>query len=222
MSLPEIRTPEELRQVLWGSLGYTEQFAAVRILSRLKPRGLTPLKFAVLGSSTTAQLVPLLKLHLFKEGFDAAIYEGGFGLYQQEILDPQSGVYAFKPSVVLLYVNYRDIQHHAAEKEAARWVSLCKTLQERASCAVILNNFDAPVDRPLGNLEARRDDGRIHRIRRLNAALAENPPSGVFLLDQEHLSAVVGKERWHDSRYWHDAKMAVAPEALPRYASRSE
>lgn len=191
------------------------------MLAHLKRTGLTPIKIAVLGSSTTSQLPPLLNLHLFKEGFDAEIYESGFGLYQQEILDPRSKLYRFKPTVVLLFVNYRDIQHGHAEKEAARWVDLCKTVQERAGCVVILNNFDAPVERPLGNLEAGREDGRLSRIRKLNAALAESLPSGVFLLDQEHLSAVVGKERWHDARYWFEAKSAIAPETLPRYASEA-
>src|SRR5581483_4598758 len=217
----DIQTAEELRRSLRDNLSYSEQLLAVRALGRLKPKGLVPLKLAVLGSSTTSQLIPLLKLHLFKEGFDADIHEAGFGVYQQEILDPDSELYRFKPRLALLYVNYRDLQHGHAEKEAARWIGLCKTLQERAGCAVIMNNFDSPIERPLGNLEARREDGRLARIRALNAELAKGLPSGVFLLDQEHLSSLVGKERWHDSRFWFDAKMAIAPEALPRYAAEA-
>ena len=221
MSLRELKTAQELRQALASGIGYSEQFAALQALKRLKPKGLTPVKFAVLGSSTTAQLVPLLRLHLFKEGFDAEIYESDFGVYQQEILDPASRLYRFEPRVALLYVHYRDIQPGGAEKEAARWTQLCKTLQERAGCAVIVNNFDSPAERPLGNLEARREDGRLSRIRKLNSALAAGLPPGVFLLDQEHLSSTIGKERWFDARYWFDAKMAISPEALPRYAAEA-
>ena len=206
-----------LRSALYSGLGYLDQVAASKLLDKLDGAVLSPVRLAVLGSTTTAQLVQLLRLHAFKEGMRLEVYEAAYGTFQQEVLDPGSGLYAFKPQAVLFYVNYRDARPGPVEQELGRWEALWRTLQERHPCAVLMNNFDIPVERPLGNLEARREQG-IGRLRRLNALLAERAPSGVCVLDQEHLSAVLGKERWHDPRFWHHSKQAMSFDGLTRYA----
>lgn len=202
---------------------YLEQVAAARLAGKLLEiegvkATLQPVRLALLGSSTTTQLPPLLALHGLAAGLDLDVYEAPFGTYQQEILDPKSALYAFKPQAALLFVNYRDAQPGPAETEAERWAGLWKLLRERAGCAVLMNNFDAPVERLSGNLEGGLDEG-LGRLRRLNALLAERArETGTLVVDQEHLSAVVGKERWHDARFWQHARQAMAVSALPRYA----
>jgi FkbH-like protein len=52
----------------------------------------------------------------------------------------------------------------------------------------------------------------------LNARLGEQAASAVSVVDCERLSALFGKQRWFDPRYWHVAKQAVALEALPLLA----
>ena len=217
---------QALRQARASLTGYLPQLNAAKLLAGLaeKPEaraGLQTVRLAVLGSSTTQQLIPLLRLHAFWEGLDLQVYDAPFNAYQQDILDPGSGLYRSQPQAVLLYVNYRDAQPGPAEAEAARWAALWDALRARASCPVLANNFDLPAERPWGNLEACRPDQGIGRLRRLNALLAERAGRGVFLLDQEHLSAVVGKERWHDPRFWLHSRQAVALDALPRYAAEA-
>ena len=214
-----------LRLSLAASSDYLAQTAAARkaakIIADAAVRGtLTPVRLAVLGSSTTAQLPPLLTLHGLAAGLALEIYEAPHGAYRQEILDPKSALYAFKPQAVLLYVNYRDAEDGALEAEADRWAGLWKILRERAGCAVLMNAFDAPAERPGGNLEAILPDSRLARLRRLNVLLAERAQGGAALLvDCDHLSGVVGKERWHDARFWLSAQQAIALSALPRYAA---
>lgn len=223
------RLPEAaaaLRQARAGLTDYLSQLNAAKLLPGIASHpevsaGLGSLRLAVLGSSTTTQLLPLLRLHAFWEGLRLDIYDAPFGAYQQEILDPGSGLYRFQPQAALLYVNYRDVRPGAAEDEAGRWASLWDALRQRAACSVIMNNFDLPVERPWGNLEAAQGDAGIGRLRRLNALLAQRAGQGVLLLDQEHLSACVGKERWHDPRFWLHSRQAVALDALPRYAAEA-
>jgi FkbH-like protein len=216
-----------LRRALASQPDYLAQTAgarlAVKILADAAVRKtLQPVRLAVLGSSTTSQLPPLLTLHALASGLALEIYEAPFGAYRQEILDPKSGLYAFKPQAVLLFVNYRDAEEGAPEAEAERWAGLWKLLRERAGCAVLMNSFDAPAERPGGNLEASLADSRLARLRRINALLAERAQGGAALLvDCDHLSGVVGKELWHDARFWHDAKQAVALPVLPRYAAEA-
>ena len=215
----------ELRRSLAAQPDYLTQTAAARRAGKILAdesvrRTLQPVRLAVLGSSTTAQLPPLLILHGLAAGLALEIYEAPFGAYRQEILAPNSALYAFKPQAVLFFVNYRDVEDGAPEAEAGRWAGLWKVLRERAGCAVLMNAFDAPAERPGGNLEASLPESRLARLRRLNALLAERAQGGAALLiDCDHLSGVVGKERWHDARFWHHAQQAIAPSALPRYAA---
>ncbi len=218
------RSAEEIRKAA-ESGDYLTQLSAHKSLRELLKEdsaasGLQPLRLAVLGSSTTAQLIPLLELHCFKEGLLAEIYESPFDQYQQEILDPSSRLYAFRPQAALLFVNYRDVRPGPTQVEAERWVSLWRTLSEKGRCFVIANNFDLPVERPAGSLEGGLDQG-VGRLRRLNALLAERTGQGVALLDAEHLSAMLGKERWHDPRFWHHSRQAVSFEGLTRYAAEA-
>lgn len=216
-----------LRRALASQPDYLAQTAGARLAAKIladpavRPT-LQPVRLAVLGSSTTTQLPPLLTLHGLAAGLALEIYEAPFGAYRQEILDPSSGLYAFKPQAVLLFVNYRDAEDVSPEAEADRWAGLWKVLRERAGCAVLMNTFDAPAERPGGNLEASLPDSRLGRLRRMNALLAERAAAGAALLvDCDHLSGVVGKERWHDARFWHDAKQAIALPVLPRYAAEA-
>ncbi|MDD5657247.1 MAG: HAD-IIIC family phosphatase [Elusimicrobia bacterium] len=217
---------EALRAGLAEARDCVSQLNAAKILAKIAGHpdvaaSLHPLRLAVLGSSTTTQLIPLLRLHAFREGLNLEVYESPFGAFQQEILDPGSGLYRFQPRIALLFVNYRDVRPGPLEAEASRWTGLWDALRERARCAVVMNNFDLPVERPWGNIEAKRPEAGIGRLRALNALLASRAGSGMVILDQEHLSAVIGKERWHDPRFWLHARQAIALEALPRYAAEA-
>ena len=216
-----------LRSALASQPDYLAQTAGARLATKLLAdplvrETLQPVRLAILGSSTTTQLPPLLTLHGLAAGLALEIYEAPFGAYRQEILDPQSALYAFKPEAVLLFVNYRDAEEGAPEAEADRWSGLWKVLRERTGCAVLMNTLDVPVERPGGNLEASLVDSRLARLRRINLLLVERAQGGAALLiDCDHLSGIVGKERWHDARFWHDAKQAVALPVLPRYAAEA-
>lgn len=216
----------ELRTTLGGPLDYLDQIRAAHILTALEKDAaisakLALVRLAVLGSSTTAQLLPLLRLQCFKEGMRAEIYDAPYGTFQQEILNPSSELYAFKPQIALLFVNYRDALAGPAEAEISRWRGYWKLLRERASCSVIMNNFDSPAERPWGNLEGGRREQGLGRLRLLNASLAENAGEGCVILDQEHLSSVVGKEKWHDPRFWNYSRQAISFDGLPRYAAEA-
>lgn len=214
-----------LRAAVAKGMGYTQQVAAARTADALMAAsdavGLQPWRLAVAGSSTTAQLMPLLRLHAFCRGLRLETYEAPFGLYRQEVLDPASGLYASKPQTVLLFVDHRDAEPGPAEAEAARWEGLWTLLAERAKCSVVMNNFAAPAARPWGNLEGAQAEQGLGRLRRLNALLAERARGGVLILDAEHLSGVVGKELWHDARFWHHSRQAMSFEALARYAAEA-
>src|SRR5690606_12509167 len=62
-------------------------------------------RVALLGSYTTAQFKHLLAIAAIKYGVQIEIHESHYGQYQQEIIDPESDLYAFKPNFVILAVH---------------------------------------------------------------------------------------------------------------------
>jgi len=58
-------------------------------------------KLALLGSSTIAHLAATIRLAVLRRGICVRAYEGDYGQYVQELLDPGSGLHDFKPNIVL-------------------------------------------------------------------------------------------------------------------------
>ena len=80
---------------------------------------------------------------------------------------------------------------------------------------VIQNNFDLPLLRPLGNLEAGSYSGRVAFINRLNVEFARAAAANPKLLihDIQSLSAEMGLQQWFDFQHWFGYNMALTPAA---------
>ena len=140
-------------------------------------------RVAVLGGFTTRQLISLLDLYLSAERVGAVFYETDYGTLRQEILDPDSGLYHFRPDFVIVATTWRDLGHRPeltdtraevrskVDAEVAEWAALWHVVQERLGCQIIQNNFDAPPWRALGNFESRHPGGFARFIALVNQAL---------------------------------------------------
>src|ERR1039458_6803631 len=60
------------------------------------------LRVAVVSGYTSEPLSNAMRVALLVEGFRAEVYEAPFGVYRQEILASNSGLYAFEPSLILV------------------------------------------------------------------------------------------------------------------------
>lgn len=217
-----------------AAVRHDERFRTWQAAARLLPRiaALTPpparatVRLAVLGSYTTAQLVPLLELAGRALGVAVEAYECPYGQYRQEALDPGSGLYRFQPDVVVLAVHEGDVELPAlsedperdVEAEAARWVGLWDTLREHTGARLVHHLFARRTEGPLGHLAARTPGSRDRMLQALNARLGDAAGDAVRLVDCDRLAADLGKRRWFDDRYWHLAKQAVSLDALPLLA----
>ncbi|WP_432491934.1 HAD-IIIC family phosphatase [Kineococcus auxinigenes] len=227
------------RAVQWAfaSIDAGEDFAGWLAASRLWQRHRADLpaparraRVAVLGSYTTTQLTGLLPLACARAGVDVEVYECGYGLYRQELLDPTSGLHEFAPDVVVLAVDAAEVDLHppvadpaaAVEAEVARWTSLWDLARERFGARVVQHGVVVPPDEPLGHLAARVPGSRTSLLRRFSERLGEVAASpagqGVALVDCERLAADVGKRTWTDPRYVHAAKQAVSLACVPLLA----
>lgn len=181
------------------------------------------LRLAVLGSYTTNQLVSMIELVAWSRGIELEVYESGFNQYQQEILDSESGMYAFGPEIVLLAVEEKAVQlpqwsdspADAIAEETGRWQTLWTAIEERSGASVVQTNFVPPVDDAFGHIGGRLPGSRSMMLRELNIALGVAAGHSVGIVDCQRLAATAGAARWFDERYWFLAKQGVSLESLP-------
>ncbi len=183
-------------------------------------------KVALLGSYTTTQLGAMLCLAASRLGITVDLYESHYGQYQQDIIDPKSGLYAFGPDTAVVAVHegalrlpeYSPSPEEEVQKEVSRWTALWRLVAERSRARIVQHNFALPCEVPTGHLATRLPGSRYMMTQAVNARLGEAAENAVSLVDCERLSAFIGKQRWCDPRYWNLSKQAVALEALPLLA----
>lgn len=216
-----------LCQALDPSADYPTHYRLVRLFNRLDVQhlGLTPLRVAILGTSTLDHFLGVLRLYLARDGFDANVFSGDFATIAQTVLDPRSALYAFQPEIVWFFTTHRDVPHEipagasveevvtSVETAAAHWQDLWRTVQEQLPAYIIQNNADLPLVRTFGHFEGTAVWGRANVLRRFNLALAQSVETGVTLFDLDHVAAMFGRSRWLDERYWYHSKHAFSLDA---------
>ena len=189
-----------------------------------------PVRLAVLGSCTTTHLLPGIRVAGARRGIWIDTYENDYGLYWQELSDPQSPLHAFRPTAILLSL---DAAHLTAgitaaldaqgadavlEETLARIRDTWHLARDSFRCTIV-QQAALPVHLPLlGNNEHRLSGSRARFIVRLNQALRDMAEQeGVDILALDDRAARDGIGKWHDPGLWHRAKQEIAPPAGPLY-----
>lgn len=200
-----------------------------RRLRRILPEipGLRPLRIAILGNGTLGHFAETLRFWLALEGFRSEIHLAPYGAFRQEILDPNSRLYAFQPDVIWLFATGRDVVlkvDHGAPSTAceaavnavvSEWRTLWRHLRANAPVSIIQNNFEAPSVRVFGHYDGAVPWSRANLIRRLNLALIEaSLEDKISVFDLDHAASVFGLSLWHEDRQWYQSKQPFAPDAF--------
>ncbi len=218
-----VDTTEEF--TLWQAAGAVYQ----DICDHSTDEQLRTARIAVLGSYTITQFVPLLKLAALRWKVNIEVYESGFGQIEQEVLNPNSGLYAFKPDFVILMVHagatrlsaYTAEPENEIATEFSRWQTIWQTLIDQSSAQILMHNFVVPFEEAFGNLACSQPGTRSNMLDVLNRQIAERSPAQVSILDVEKLAANIGREHWFNDRYWYMSKQSVSFPCLPMLAKKS-
>jgi len=217
----------------WDSATLLRKKAAIKQELLLTP-GLLEKRIAVLGGSTTAEVVDQLELALLMRGIRPVFFQGEYAQYYQEALSPSAALQAFKPDIVYLHTTavnitaYPSISDSQQEVEAltqqqlGHWQQVWECLARQHACTIIQNNFEQPWFRPLGNLDGTDTRGRSRFVSQLNEKMiqATSQRSDVVIHDIHYLSARIGLDRWFNPRLWYWAKYAVDMEVIPLLANQ--
>ncbi len=189
-------------------------------------------RLAVLGSYSIQHFVSMLDAFLMGQGIETEIYEGEYDGIRMDVLDESSAFYAFKPQMVLLMMDHRDIKVYPGVLQDAKDVDvlLNETLSSfenvwsrikagAPGCQILQTNIVLPPLRPLGNLEAGVHYSSTEFLRRLNSRLCTDHPDGVTIVDMEYLASYFGKKAWFDYSSYFLTKAGFCPDALPLICS---
>ncbi len=208
---------------------YALQDRYAKLASKIPKQALalTPIKVALLGTSTTDHLAHVLRFWFAVAGFELELFRSEYGTLQQTVLDPNSELYRFEPEIVWLFTTGRDVlasvepdarDPAASDAAVAGAVASARTLwtvlSERLPAVVIQNNADLDSQRAFGNFEAAVPWSRTTLLRAYNVALARAAVPGVTIFDLDHLAAEFGRRAWHDARFWYHSKHAFALDAI--------
>ena len=214
-------------------LDYTQTVQLDKVMDRLELGAADRYihsRIAVLSSSTADHLVPGIRAAGLRRGDVPEIYLCQYGQYRQELLDPSSPLHTFAPEFVVCANSAADLlgpiavdtgsadadQHieNCIEGLVALWDRAQNALGATVLQQTLLNHAEplfGSFDRVTPGAPARLIRAANERI---VAAAADR---GVSILDLDRAVERHGLAFWFDTGRWLQARMEIAPRAVPLY-----
>ncbi len=184
---------------------------------------------AVLGGSTTSNIIQIMDIFLLNQGIEATFYESGYGMYYEDIMFENDRLEEFDPDIIYIHTSNKNITYFpslsdteeeissALDEQIQKFISIWERIFKKYGCPIIQNNFEMPLYRLLGNKDVSDIHGALNYISRLNAELNRYAQThqDFFICDINYISADYGLKEWSDPFYWHMYKYALNVSAIP-------
>ncbi len=217
-----------------ASFGFNDYLRHLPAVERSSPDA-RPLRVAVLRSYTAEPLEPILKLRLLLDGLNPTFWFGGYNQHAQEILDPNSALYAFAPQVVLLLLRIDEILpafvDDFASLSPAEWEKqltslagslegLLERLEESVRAPILVQNLMLAGRSFFGRFDAQQPDGQVYLLQQFNRALSAacSRRRGAFVWDFDALVREKGSESLYDAKQWYVSRNPFRQAAYPAIA----
>jgi FkbH-like protein len=150
------------------------------------------LKVAFIGSFTMDPLVDFTIVEAAASSIGLQTYIAPYGQFSQEILNPDSGLYALAPQVTVCMVEADAMSHNPAEA-AEQLITLAARWKEHASGVLVICTFLAEPAWPLHILQTPQDVNLKHANQRLKEHFTDD--SKVQLCDLDAITSYFGYSR---------------------------
>ncbi len=189
-------------------------------------------RIAVLGGSTTNDIVSIMELFLLNMGIEPIFYQSEYAQYWQDAMFPGDELAGFNPDIVFIHTTNRNITEYPRvtdkpeevtailNKEFDRFKQMWQAISDRFHCPIIQNNFEMPFYRLMGNKDCSDYRGRENFISRLNMLFYDysSQTGNFYINDINYISASYGLKEWANPLYWNMYKYALCFEAIPELA----
>lgn len=191
-----------------------------------------PKKIAVLGGSTTHDIIKVLELFLLDQGIAPSFYESEYARYWQDAMFDNQELKEFAPDLIYIHTSNRNITEYPTalsdekaieellDRQYRHFEMMWEKLDADWHCPVIQNNFEFPFYRLLGNQDGVDHHGRVCFINGLNQKFYEyaRTHDNFYINDIQYLSACYGLDTWADPFFWHMYKYSLCLPAIPTLA----
>ena len=121
---------------------------------------------AVLGGSTTNDVVDMLELFLLNYGIEPSFYQSEYGQFWEDAMFSNPELDAFHPDVIYIHTTNRNIMLWPEIGESSeavevkrnelfdRFQIMWESLAKKYHCPIIQNNFELPCARAVGNMDS--------------------------------------------------------------------
>ncbi len=187
-------------------------------------------KIAVLGGSTTNEIVNILELFLLNYGIEPEFYQSEYAQYWQDAVFGNPELDSFKPDIVYIHTSQRNITEFETAMSASKddinsmllrqfdhFKEAWEAIEKKFCCPVIQNNFEMPFYRFLGNSDASDYRGKINFTNRLNQMFYDyaEEHENFYINDINYMSSLYGLAKWSDTSAWYMYKYALCTDAVP-------
>ncbi len=186
-------------------------------------------KIAVLGGSTTDDIVSVMELFLLDMGFECEFYQSEYNRYWQDAVFGNEELDSFAPDVVYIHTSVRNLSFRPSPKSSVEEIENAldgeidkleqawNSLREKFHCPIIQNNFEYPYFRLMGNMDAWDRRGTVNFVTRLNTRLYDKAEKrqDLYINDINWLSSAYGLEKWSAPEYWYLYKYSLNTDAIP-------
>ncbi len=186
------------------------------------------IRIAILSDAASQQFLPLLRTLFAENGIAAEVYEGAFDALEIETFDANSGLYAFRPDIIVLancsqalrsrYYNHpgSGFVETASESTFRIW----DAIKSHCPARIIQFTYVLPLERQFGNYDLKVPHSLYSSVLALNQAIAIGAQSrgNVLLSDVDSIAANEGRKLWFDERLWCLTKAFCQLEYLPLVA----
>lgn len=180
------------------------------------------LNIAILRSFTIETIVPILKVQLYKEKIYSNLFIGEYNQYHQELFNATSNLYKFNPDVIIIAIrleelypqlisSFLDIKNNLSQVKnyiINEYKNIIEKAKNDLKCNIIIHNFMLPYNNYTSLYDFQDTDGQINFLRKLNYELVKlvNQYKGVYLVDVDNTSSLIGKLNIQDKKMWYLSK----------------
>lgn len=191
-------------------------------------------KLALLGDTATQFLNQALRGTAYEKQIDLEIYEAEFDQVTQEIVDVESGLYAFRPELIIIFQSSHKLlttynkssaqnQTKLASQRLKEIEDLCSTFSSHLSAKVIYFNYTEIDDSVFGNYANKLESSFLYQVRKLNYELmnyaVKNPD--FHICDLSSIQNLTGKSTFFPASIYVNSEMVLSMDVLPLVAARA-
>lgn len=189
------------------------------------------LRLALLGQRSTQFLADFLQKAAQAQQLALALYQAPYDQVEAQLLDPQSGLYAFAPQYVLLIPSEARLRARYYQSSPADWPTFftrwlarlegwTQALARHSQAELLLPTFPLTDDGAYGHYAAQTPQAWSQQVRRLNLGLLDRAEAAprLHLYDLAVQVAREGWDTWQDRRLHLTADIPYRLDAEARFA----